>query len=274
MSIRSKVIAAAAALTILGGVSTVSAMTASTAGAATPSCGTRCLDVFSKQFGTQFYLDTFRQGEKTGQPIILFRESNADPALDFTVSFQGDVSDFFAAGMVSSAVMIHYGCKAGDQITNPGGQGGTLTCGPNAADLPAGELEYAPFGVESGLCVGVAGKSLPATGTAHVTLQPCGTGAGTVWILDLLDASGTNCSLSFANDDPLINGLDSNFSLPSVLTYPANGFPTDKPRPQLEVANLTGFSQNGPPSPNPSGCVSITGPDTDQLWSAGLGILP
>jgi hypothetical protein len=187
------------------------------------------------------------------------------------VSFQGFVSDFFAAGMVSPAVMIHYGCLPGDEITNPGGQGGTLTCGPNARDLPAGELEYAPFGVESGLCAGVAGKSLAAVGTAKVTLQPCGTGAGTVWILDTLDAG--KCNFSFVNDNPLINGLDSNFSLPSVLTYPAGSFPTDKPRAQLEVANLTGFSQNGPPSPNPSGCVSIVGPDTNQLWSAGFGIL-
>ena len=46
---------------------------------------------------------------------------------------------------------------------------------------------------------------------------------------------------------PLINGSDTNFSQPSVLTYPINGFPTDKPRPQLTVTNLTGFS-NGPVS--------------------------
>ncbi len=41
---------------------------------------------------------------------------------------------------------------------------------------------------------------------------------------------------------PVINGSDTNFSHPFVLTYPGNGFPTDKPRPQLQVKNLTGFS--------------------------------
>ena len=42
-----------------------------------------------------------RQGEKTGQPIILFRQANFDPALDWTVAFQGLTSDFLAAGLVS-----------------------------------------------------------------------------------------------------------------------------------------------------------------------------
>ena len=51
-----------------------------------------------------------RQGEKVGQPIILFRTANYDPALDWTFSIQGTVADFFAAGLVSSAVALHYGC--------------------------------------------------------------------------------------------------------------------------------------------------------------------
>ena len=57
---------------------------------------------------------------------------------------------------------------------------------------------------------------------------------------------------------PVINGSDTNFSHPFVLTYPANGFPTDKPRPQLQVRNLTGFS-------NGIGRVVGTVIDT-QLW--------
>ena len=76
------------------------------AGAATPSCGPSCIDPFSFQFGTHhspnYVLDVFRQGDKVGQPIILFRASNDDPAEDFTVSFQGTVSDFYAAGLVSA----------------------------------------------------------------------------------------------------------------------------------------------------------------------------
>ena len=51
-----------------------------------------------------------RQGEKAGQPIILFRTANYDPALDWTAAFQGTVADFYAAGLVSSALALHYGC--------------------------------------------------------------------------------------------------------------------------------------------------------------------
>ena len=34
---------------------------------------------------------------------------NSDPAEDYTVSFQGLVSDFNAAGLVGTAVALHYG---------------------------------------------------------------------------------------------------------------------------------------------------------------------
>ena len=61
-----------------------------------------CINFFSRDFGThrnpQFLLDVLRQGEKVGQPIILFQQSNNDPAEDFTITQQGLVSDFFAAG--------------------------------------------------------------------------------------------------------------------------------------------------------------------------------
>src|SRR5712691_13209381 len=147
MSIKSKVLAAAATLTLVGGVSAVGALSA---GAATPSCGPNCIDGFSREFGTHshpnFVLDVWRQGQKVGQPIILFRTSNTDPAEDFTVSFQGLVSDFFAAGLVSSAVNLHFGGGAFDPLTR-----NHLT-----PDEPAVELEYSPFGVDSGLCVGTA----------------------------------------------------------------------------------------------------------------------
>ena len=60
---------------------------------------------------------------------------------------------------------------------------------------------------------------------------------------------------------PLINGSDVNFSHPYVLTYPGGAYPTDKPRPQLFVTNLTGFS-NGTGN-NPSGV------NDNQLWGFG-----
>ena len=51
-----------------------------------------------------------------------------------------------------------------------------------------------------------------------------------------------------------------------MLTYPRNGFPTDKPRPQLQVRNLTGFTGNG------LGPVLSTVND-NQLWGAHFGVL-
>jgi hypothetical protein len=242
MGLKSKVFAAAATLTLVGGVSTVGMLSAA---AATPSCGHFCVDIFSREFGTHrtpnFVMDVWRQGAKVGQPIILFRTSNTDPAEDINASFQGTVSDFFAAGLVSAAVNLHFG----------GGAKGF----PNDA---AFELEYTPFGVGSGLCVGVATTAIQNEG---VSLQPCGVSSKTVWIVDTGDSVTINRGYV-----PLINGSDTNFSHPFVLTYPKNGFPTDKPRPQLITQNLTGFTGNF--------LVPILGTINDnQLWGADFGVL-
>ncbi len=243
MSLKSKVFAAAVTVTVVGGVGAVGMLSAS---AATPSCGNSCIDIFSRQFDTHhnpaFVMDVWRQGARVGQPIILFRSSNSDPAEDFVFSFQGLTSDFFAAGLVSAAVNLHYG-------------GGSV----GAVDDPAFEIEYAPFGVQSGLCVGTATTAIQGEG---VTLQPCGVSAKSVWILDTFDQPFT---FFFHGEAPLINGSDTNFSHPFVLTYPRNGFPTDIPRPQLQVTNLTGFS-------NGFGPIVGTVIDT-QLWGANFGVL-
>jgi hypothetical protein len=262
MSIKSKVLAAAATLTLVGGAGMAGVLTAGPASAATPSCGNDCINIFSEDFGPGFVVDTFRQSQKVGQPNILFRAGNFDPAEDFTVAAQGTVADFFAAGLVSSAVNLHFG-GGGCLVFNSQ----TQKCVIPFPNDPAVEFEYAPFGVNSGLCVGVAATAFQGEG---VTLQPCGVSAKTVWILDV---GGTR----FAGADdvnallrgfiPLINGSDTNFSHPFVLTYPKNAHPTDKPRPQLQVANLTGFS-NGHGGPI-LGSVS-----SNQLWGATFGVLP
>lgn len=261
MSIKSKAFAAAAALALIGGAASAGAPMAA---ATTPSCGSNCIDVFSKNFGTfhhpAFVMDVLRQGAKSGQPVILFRTSNSDPAEDFTIANEGPVSSFFAAGLVTPALALHYG---------------GLGCRVNITPCPAGqnfpndyafEIEYAPFGVDSGLCVGTAG---PAGQNTLVSLQPCGVTAETTWIADTVDSCPNN-PLYFA-EVPAINGSSNNFSHPPVLTYKANGFPTDSPRPQLFTANLTGFSQTG--GSGQCGTGSISGPDSNQLWSAVGGVL-
>jgi hypothetical protein len=245
MSIKSKVFAAAATLTLVGGVGAAGALSAS---AATPSCGFSCIEVFSHDFGTHhqpnFVLDTLRQGEKVGQPQILFRTSNSDPAEDYTISYQGLVSDFFTAGLVSAAVDLHYGGL------------GTLPGGGSFPDDYAYEVQYSPYGVDSGLCAGVGATAVAGT---KVVLEPCGVSSKTVWIVDSADST-------FNDYVPLINGSDTNFSQPFVLTYPAASYPTDMPRPQLYVTNLTGFQGAGG---FPQGTI-----DDNQLFGFDQGVLP
>jgi len=209
MSIKSRILAATAALTVVGGLGTVGALSAS---AATPSCGHRCIDIFSREFGTHshpnFVLDVWRQSAKAGTPIILYRTSNSDKAEDFAVSFQGTVADFFKAGLVSAALNLHY-----------------------SRDW-AFEFEYSPDGVNSGMCVGTASTAANKT---PVVLVPCGASAKSVWVVDSRDSIGRGYV-------PLINGSDVNFSHPSVLHYPGNSFPTDTPRPQLNTFELQKYS--------------------------------
>ena len=234
MSFKSKMLAAAATLTLVGGAA--GTLAAGPANAATPSCGHRCVNVFSKKFSDVlttkpgFVLDVLRQGARVGQPIIMFQSSNADPAEDFTVSLQGTVNDFVTAGLASPALALHYG-----------------------NDI-AWELEYSPNGVDSGLCVGIS--STPVN-NSPVSLQPCGVSAKTVWVTDVQNIQrGGVFTFPFV---PLINGADTNFSHPFVLTYPQNANPNDKPRAQLVTQNLHQFSR---------GQVY-----DNQQWSAFFGVL-
>src|SRR5580698_1576342 len=175
MSVKSKVFAAAATLTLVGGAVAAALATAGAANAATPSCGNGCVDVFSHQFGTfadpQFVMDSYKQGDVAGTPVILFRTSNADPAEDFTVDQEGFVSEFFAANLVSAGVALQFGCV-------PGGTFGVCD-GTGQGDYWAYEFMYSPYGVQTGLCTGVAATAVAGE---KVTLQPCGVSGKTVWI--------------------------------------------------------------------------------------------
>ena len=118
------------------------------------------------------------------------------------------------------------------------------------------EIQYSPYGVDSGLCMGVATTAVAGT---KVSLQACGVSAKTVWIVDAADTVRHGYV-------PLINGSDTNFSHPYVLTYPSASYPTDKPRAQLYVTNLTG-SQG-------AGGVPLLGTiNSSQLFGADFGIL-
>jgi hypothetical protein len=208
MSIKSKVLAGAAALSVIGGGVGVAAATAN---ASTPSCGSSCVNIYSTEFGHHFVVDTFKQGDFVGNKVILFNKNNSDPAQDFTYAEQGKVSDFYSLGLVSAGLDLHY------------------------ASNTAVEIQYSPYGSGgNGLCLSTAATA--SNGTA-VTLQPCGVSSKTTWV-----------EVQTSHGDVLINGSDTNFSHPYVLTYPGNSYPTDKPRAGLETWGLNSFSDGTIPS--------------------------
>jgi hypothetical protein len=209
MFIKSKALATAATLTLVGGIGAAGTLAAN---AATPPCGHHCIDLFSREFGTHkhpaFVLDVYQQKAQAGQPVILWATSNTDPGEDFTVSAQGTVGDFYKAGLVSAALDLHY------------------------SKFWAYEFEYAPDGVGSGLCVGVGSTAVDGT---KVALEPCGQSSKTLWVVDSYDTIKGHFV-------PLINGSDTNFSNPYVLNYPGGAYPTDSPRPQLTTWTLSKYS--------------------------------
>ena len=224
MSIKNKVLAVAATMTMVGGASVVGLLPAQ---AATPSCGTGCAEGYGLEYGSPFVWDVLRQGEKVNQPIILFRASNADPAEDFTISATGLVSTF---GVLSTAVSTTY------------------------ADDTAFEWEYSPYGVDSGLCIGVGAAA--AVDNTPVELEPCGVSANTVWIDDS-GATVVATPLAGVTTEPLINGSGTNFDTPYVLHYPGSAYPTDMPRVPLTTYTLQRYS---------AGAVY-----DNEVWSTELG---
>jgi hypothetical protein len=215
MSIKGKAFAGAAALSVMAGGLGVAG--AATAHASTPPCGSACVEFSSLNYGPGSVLDVYKRSAAIGQKIILWGESNTDPATDFTVARQGTVRDFYKAGLASAALNLHYSHNV------------------------AFEIEYTPYGVPSHLCVGVTS----ANGSA-VTLQPCGDTAKTLWVVDernLEHISGTRYA-------PLINGSDTNFSDPYVLS------------------NRSGTLYSSQENTYSSGTVY-----DNQLWTASNGVV-
>src|ERR1700684_746098 len=101
MSVKAKIAAGAATLTIVGGgLGMVGTMTAS---AATPNCGANCTNIFSQKYGTQYLVDVFQAKSAVGTPVILFQASNSDPAEDFVTVDEGTVNNFYRHyGLVSA----------------------------------------------------------------------------------------------------------------------------------------------------------------------------
>jgi hypothetical protein len=201
MSVKAKFAAGAATFAMVGGgLGMAGTLTAS---AATPSCGNSCVSLYTQKFGTRDYVDVYQQRAAAGQPSILFQGSNSDPALDFTLAYEGSVNSFYKKGLVSKAFAKTYGSD------------------------DAYEFQYSPYGRNSGFCLSTWPGVAPQPGY-KVRLETCGKYSSSVWAVDEANETSNH---KYA---PLINGATDSFSNPEVLNYPA-GNPTDMPRPQLNV---------------------------------------
>ena len=215
MSVRGKIVTAAAALTVVAGIGAAGTMTAN---AATKDCGQVCVNFFNSAFGTfshpAFVLDVHGQA----QQVTLARASAANRGEDFGITAQGQVEDFVAAGLVARGLDAPYG------------------------QLQAVEVEYAPKGAPTGLCLGTSSSS----SLSPVALRPCGVNSSTIWILDPVTTSTGSYNV-------LISGAtNQNFQHPEALTAP-------EPNVQLSIEALASLS---------------TAHLTHQLWGFTQGVLP
>jgi hypothetical protein len=254
MSMKTKMFAGAVSITLASSAAAAALLSGGVANAATSSCGHSCISLYTQQFGKADVLDSKGQGTATGTETIIFQESNSDPAEDWTVlglpgsgghvwhkghghaeaavtdtsTYADTVADYYADDLVSSGLYAHYGNDV------------------------AFELEYTPYGVGTDECAGVSASSL-SDGT-KVSLQSCGASSKTLWVVDAANVQ----SYGWGHYVPLINGSDTNFDAPYVLTFPG-GNPNDKPRPQLEVSQLLESSRHVV--------------DDDQEWGVEFGVL-
>jgi hypothetical protein len=170
---------AAATPTAQGGSATAApAATASPAatvsGPAAKPCGTTgCTALASEKYGTR----RITAVDPGGSAVVLQPVAGI-PAEDWLVSVAGTVSDFHRAGLIGPVV------------------------GEMWPTEKAYEYEYAPRGIASGKCLGVAGTA--------IALKPCGVGASTLWVALTADRSG--------GFSPLISATDTSKKTPIVLT--------------------------------------------------------
>jgi hypothetical protein len=190
---------------------------------ATSACGTLCVNYFTQEHGSGYVLNDLGGRRVPGNPVTLQYASKTNVGEDWSIWPAGSVSQLVAFGILNRNLDLHY---AKDQ---------------------AFQAQYTPSGLGTGLCAGLA--SAAVNGEA-VTLQPCFQSGRTIWISDAADRSGSYL--------PLINGSDTNFSDPQVLTAPAG--PAPWPSSQLTSYRLQSFANR-------------TVFD-NQMWANTIGVLP
>jgi hypothetical protein len=228
MSIRRKMFVPVAAVTLVGYACVVGTLSST---AATAACGPHCISIFSKELGTYkqpgVVEDVLDGAATVGQPVILKQSSGSDNSEDLIPTGGRLVSDFYKSGMVSSQVNSRY------------------------ASLKAAQIEYAPGGKPTGLCVGLAEV---ANANEGLTLQPCSVPALTVWIIDTADSPATSAAGYF----PIVNASTTDFSRPFAMDLP-QGEVANHQTLQIHVKQLQFGSDKALPD--------------RQLWGAHFGAL-
>jgi len=112
--------------------------------------------------------------------------------------------------------------------------------------LNAVQIEYAPLGVATGLCAGVA-TTTPYQNQG-LTLQPCQTPGRTVFIIDTADSPATAPTYF-----PIVIGNTTDFVHPFAMTI--HGDPAHKLLPQITIRHLRGNPTHVP---------------LNQLWGANV----
>ena len=128
-------LAAGVAVTTAVGLSAAGAASAATTSAkpnATPPCGFFCINPYTAKYGPGYVLQNYRAINGVGNKLKLQFANNNAPGQDWTIFLQGSVDRFFRFGLVSGNLAFHYGHE------------------------PAYELQWSPFGVNTGLCQGTA----------------------------------------------------------------------------------------------------------------------
>jgi hypothetical protein len=178
-------LAASAALG-LAVAGTAMASPAKVSPAITPACtyDSYCSDpLFNVEFGVQFVVNNANWVPKVGNNIDLQWANDNKPSQDWRVTYQYPVFVLYRLGLISAAMNLHYHFR------------------------PAFESMWAPYGVSSNLCRGLARTAYQGE---PVTLQPCGAFPRTLWVV----------KRSFGNygGNALINGSTNNPSVPYVMT--------------------------------------------------------
>jgi len=203
MSIKSRVLAAAATVTLVGAGS---AAATGAAQAATHECGVRCISVFSSELGTYEqpnFVEAVLDGGRAsvGQPVGLKRANKFDSSQDIQ-PIAGSVSQFYALGLASAEANRRYG------------------------GLMAVQQRYAPFNLATALCVGLARVAYQNEG---LTLQPCDAPT-TVWIINAYPST----PLGYF---PIINATTTDFDRPFAMHLPRNELVTGRPL-QMQARRL------------------------------------